>query len=113
MPPMRMKSLAAIHVMAAAPLNAQSFAHDFTFRSVVALSRFKGNQLAELRLYPVEEGYGDRLPKNGIPRLVADPGVSAAIFKEIDDATRQFGLPRLEWHMADGVGVVRTAVTAR
>ncbi len=41
-----------------------------------------------------------------------DPGVSAAIFKEIDDATREFGLPRLEWRMADGAGVVRTSVTA-
>lgn len=95
-----------------APLNAQSFAHEFTFRSVIALSRFKGNQLAELRLYPIEEGYGDRLPKSGIPRLVTDSGVSAAIFQEIDQATRQFGLPRLEWRMADGVGVVHASVSA-
>ncbi len=52
-----------------APLNRESFAHDFTFRSVIAVSRFEGNQLAELRLYPVEDGYGERLPLSGIPRL--------------------------------------------
>ncbi len=48
-----------------APLNRESFAHDFTFRSVIAVSRFEGNQLAELRLYPVEDGYGERLTLSG------------------------------------------------
>jgi poly-gamma-glutamate synthesis protein (capsule biosynthesis protein) len=91
-----------------APLNAASFAHDFTFRSVIAVSRFSGNQLAELRLYPIEDGYGERLPKSGIPRLVADESVSAAIFKQIDDATRRFGLPRLEWSVADNVAALRS-----
>ncbi|HEY5264982.1 MAG TPA: CapA family protein, partial [Steroidobacteraceae bacterium] len=65
-----------------APLNRASFAHDFTFRSVIAVSRFEGNQLAELRLYPVEDGYGDKLTTSGIPRLVTDHGVAAAIFKQ-------------------------------
>jgi poly-gamma-glutamate capsule biosynthesis protein CapA/YwtB (metallophosphatase superfamily) len=89
-----------------APLNAQSFAHDFTFRSVIAVSRFQGNQLAELRLYPIEEGYGDRLPKSGIPRLVTEQSVSASIFKEIDQATRRYGLPRLEWSITDNIATV-------
>jgi poly-gamma-glutamate capsule biosynthesis protein CapA/YwtB (metallophosphatase superfamily) len=90
-----------------APLNAQSFAHDFTFRSVIAVSRFQGNQLAELRLYPVEDGYGDRLPKSGIPRLVTDPTTSTAIFNEIEQATRQYGLPKLEWNVEAHVAVLR------
>jgi poly-gamma-glutamate capsule biosynthesis protein CapA/YwtB (metallophosphatase superfamily) len=79
-----------------APLNRDTFAHDFTFRSVIAVSRFDGNQLAEVKLYPVEDGYGERLTKSGIPRLVADPAVASAIFKQITDATLQFGLPRLD-----------------
>lgn len=91
-----------------APLNAATFAHDFTFRSVVAISRFEGNRLSELRLYPVEDGYGERLPKSGIPRLVADPAVSAAIFKQIQDATAEFALPRLDWTVSDNVAVVRS-----
>jgi poly-gamma-glutamate capsule biosynthesis protein CapA/YwtB (metallophosphatase superfamily) len=89
-----------------APLNAGSFAHDFTFRSVIAVSRFSGNQLADLRLYPIEEGYGDRLPKSGIPRLVSDGAVSAAIFKQIEGATRRYGLPQLDWQIADNVATV-------
>jgi poly-gamma-glutamate capsule biosynthesis protein CapA/YwtB (metallophosphatase superfamily) len=92
-----------------APLNRDSFAHDFTFRSVIAISRFDGNQLAELRLYPVEEGYGDKLPMSGIPRLVKDPALAAAIFKQITDATAQFGLPPLDLHAEQSVAVLRPA----
>jgi poly-gamma-glutamate capsule biosynthesis protein CapA/YwtB (metallophosphatase superfamily) len=90
-----------------AVLNRGSFAHEFTFRSVIALSRFDGNQLAELRLYPVEDGYGERLPLSGIPRLVKDPKVSAAIFKQITDATAGFGLPRLSLEVVGYVATVR------
>jgi hypothetical protein len=93
-----------------APLNRESFAHDFTFRSVIAVSRFEGNQLAELKLYPVEEGYGARLPLSGIPRLVTDPAVSAAIFKQIADATAHFGLPALDLGTAGNVAVLRPGV---
>ena len=96
-----------------APLNAASFAHDFTFRSVIAVARFSGDRLAELRLYPVEDGYGDRLPRSGIPRRVTDQNVSAAVFRQIEDATREYGLPRLEWNIADGVATLRAPVTAR
>jgi poly-gamma-glutamate capsule biosynthesis protein CapA/YwtB (metallophosphatase superfamily) len=94
----------------AAILNRQSFAHDFTFRSVVALSSFDGSQLGELRLYPVEDGYGERLTVSGIPRLVGDPAVAAAILKQITDATREFGLPPLEFSMAGNVAILRPAL---
>jgi len=90
-----------------APLNRGSFAHDFTFRSVIAVSRFEGNQLAELRLYPVEDGYGERLPLSGIPRLVKDPDMSAAIFKQVADATLRFGLPALHLTMNENVAILR------
>jgi poly-gamma-glutamate capsule biosynthesis protein CapA/YwtB (metallophosphatase superfamily) len=96
-----------------APLNEASFAHDFTFRSVIAVSRFQGNQLAELRLYPIEDGYGDRLPRSGIPRLVTDRSVSAAIFKQIEDQTRTYGLPALEWRITDNVAALSAAATTR
>jgi poly-gamma-glutamate synthesis protein (capsule biosynthesis protein) len=96
-----------------APLNEASFAHDFTFRSVVAVSRFQDNQLSELRLYPIEDGYGDRLPRSGIPRLVTDSAVAAAIFKEIEDQTRQYGLPAPDWHIADGVAAWSVPITKR
>ena len=76
-----------------APLNKVSFAHDFTFRSVIAVSRFDGNRFVELRLYPIEEGYGDRLTDSGIPRLVNDPAVGNAIIQQITAATALYGLP--------------------
>ncbi len=90
-----------------APLNRDSFAHDFTFRSVIAVSRFEGNQLAELKLYPVEDGYGERLPLSGIPRLVKDPGVSAAIFRQVADATAAFGLPPPAFTIKDNIAILR------
>jgi poly-gamma-glutamate synthesis protein (capsule biosynthesis protein) len=90
-----------------APLNRDSFAHDFTFRSVIAVSRFAGNQLAELRLYPVQGGYGERLPLSGIPRLVKDSGVAAAIFQQVQDATADFALPPLEYAIKDNTAVLR------
>jgi hypothetical protein len=96
-----------------APLNAQTFAHDFTFESVIAVSRFAGNGLAELRLYPIEEGYGERLPKSGIPRLVTDPKLAAAILSRIEEATRQFGLPALHWQIAQNVATLRVPATPR
>lgn len=95
-----------------APLNAQSFAHDFTFRSVIAVSLFAGNQLAELALYPVEDGYGERLPKSGIPRLVSDSDTAASIIKQITDATAQFGLPLLHVVMAGPVATLTPSTSA-
>ncbi len=90
-----------------APLNHEFFAHDFTFRSVIAVSRFEADQLAELRLYPVEDGYGERLPLSGIPRLVRDPAVCASIFGQVRDATMRFGLPQLEFRPVECVAVLR------
>jgi poly-gamma-glutamate synthesis protein (capsule biosynthesis protein) len=95
-----------------APLNRDSFAHDFTFRSVIAVSRFAGNQLAELRLYPVEDGYGERLTLSGIPRLVKDSGVAAAIFQQAADATAGFGLPPLDYTIKDNTAVLRPLPSA-
>jgi hypothetical protein len=63
--------------------------------------------LAEVKLYPVEDGYGERLPLSGIPRRVGEPKLSAAIVKEITDATRQFGLPPLDSQVSDNVAVLR------
>jgi poly-gamma-glutamate capsule biosynthesis protein CapA/YwtB (metallophosphatase superfamily) len=90
-----------------APLNRDSFAHDFTFRSVIAVSRFERNQLAEVRLYPVEDGYGERLPRSGIPRLASDERMAAAIFQQIVDATRRFGLPALDPAVSGNVAILR------
>ena len=90
-----------------APLNKASFAHDFTFRSVIAVSRFDGNRFVELRLYPIEEGYGDRLTDSGIPRLAADATVGNAIIQQVMTATARFGLPAPRIKFEDGAAVLR------
>jgi poly-gamma-glutamate capsule biosynthesis protein CapA/YwtB (metallophosphatase superfamily) len=92
-----------------APLNRDSFAHDFTFRSVIAVSRFDNNELAELRLYPLELGYGERLTRSGIPRLIGDPGLAAGVFRQISDATKRDGLPPLDLRVDQGVAILRPA----
>jgi hypothetical protein len=75
------------------------------------VSRFEGNQLAELKLYPVEDGYGERLTRSGIPRLVTDQSVATAIFKQISDATRQYGLPGLDLGIVDNVATLHPSPT--
>jgi poly-gamma-glutamate synthesis protein (capsule biosynthesis protein) len=90
-----------------APLNKASFAHEFTFESVVAACRFDGGRLVEVRLHPIEDGYGSKLTLSGIPRLVTERAVAARIFKRITDQTEHFGLPALKLAVADSVAVIQ------
>ena len=94
-----------------APLNQQAFAHAYTFQSVIAEVRFDGGQLAEVRLYPVELGYGDKLTTSGIPRIVSDAAKARGILQQIADQTAKFGLPRLALGYAGSVGIIRTGGT--
>ncbi len=91
-----------------APLNKASFAHAFTFQSVVAECRFEGNQLSQIELHPIEEGYGSRLPESGIPRSVTDEASAADIFEQIIRQTESFGLPKLNLtHTKKRTAVIR------
>lgn len=90
-----------------APLNAVSFAHAFTFQSVIARCRFNGNQLAQIELHPVEMGYGSKLTTSGIPRLVTDTALSAAILGQIDEQTARLGLPRLNMTRGKNSAIIR------
>jgi hypothetical protein len=60
----------------------------------------------ELRLYPIEEGYGDRLTDSGIPRLVEDSKVSNVIIQRITAASVRYGLPAPHIALQDGVAVL-------
>ena len=68
--------------------------------------------MAELRLYPVEDGYGERLPLSGIPRLVKDARVASAILQQVVDATAGFGLPPLDYTVKDNIAILRPARSA-
>lgn len=52
-------------------LNVGGFSNDETFETIIAQSRFEHGRLAELRIYPVDLGYGLKLTESGIPRLAS------------------------------------------
>ena len=90
-----------------APLNEASFAHDYTFQSVIAECRFEGGQLARIELRAIEEGYGSPLTQSGIPRVVTDAAAAAAIYRQVSDRTAAFGLPALKLSQDGATATVR------
>ena len=90
-----------------APLNAVTFAHDFTFHGVIAHCRFEHGQLARIDLDPLELGYGAPLTESGIPRLATDRTTIDAIAKELVDMTKAYDLPPLHVTRERGVIVLR------
>jgi Bacterial capsule synthesis protein PGA_cap len=78
-----------------APLNATSFPTPYTFQSILAQATFSRGRLATITLYPVWLGYGESLRTSGTPRLETRPDQALAIFHQIADRTRAYGLPPL------------------
>jgi poly-gamma-glutamate synthesis protein (capsule biosynthesis protein) len=71
-------------------INAESFAGEPPFQSIVSESRFDQGRLAELRLYPVELGYGMKLTESGIPRL-ASATKGLEILKRLQSISAPYG----------------------
>ena len=71
-------------------LNAQGFDDERVFQTVVAVSRFEGGRLSELRLHPVDLGYGLKLTRSGVPRL-ASPAAARAILERLQRLSRPYG----------------------
>jgi hypothetical protein len=72
------------------------------YRSVIAVCRFVSRQLAEIRLYPVDLGFGRPMSQRGRPML-AEPELAGAILHELRELSEPFGTT-IEVH--DGVGVI-------
>ncbi len=87
----------------AALLNARGFSDELVFQTVVAVSRFENGGLSELRLYPVDLGYGRTLTKSGIPRA-ASAEMSRAILERLARISRPYGT---EISIEENVGVIR------
>jgi poly-gamma-glutamate capsule biosynthesis protein CapA/YwtB (metallophosphatase superfamily) len=89
-------------------LNAQYFAGDLPFESVITESRFVRGRVAEIRLYPVDMGYGRKLTESGLPRTAAAEK-AMKILQRLQSASSAYGT-RIniesfpEWHY---VGVIR------
>ncbi|WP_404294891.1 CapA family protein (plasmid) [Microvirga sp. RSM25] len=73
------------------------------YESIITVSRFEQNQLAELRLYPVELGYSKRLANRGVPCLAPMPQAEA-ILRRLQKLSKPFGT---EITIENGVGVIR------
>ena len=87
----------------AALLNARGFSDEKVFQTVVAVSRFEGGKLAEIRLYPVDLGYGRTLTQSGVPRL-ASPEMGRQILERLRTQSRPYGTSIA---VEGNVGVVR------
>jgi poly-gamma-glutamate synthesis protein (capsule biosynthesis protein) len=84
-------------------LNANIFNDPLVFQSVVAVSRFEKGQLSEIRLVPVDLGYGLRLTQSGTPRL-ASPDVGRGILERLQRISRPYGTSIA---IEQDVGVIR------
>ncbi len=75
------------------------------YRSVIAVSRYEGGQVAEIRLYPVELGVADSAASKGVPRM-APPDVARQILGTLARLSRPFGTTI---EVEGNVGVIRPA----
>ncbi|WP_213290718.1 CapA family protein [Bradyrhizobium sp. sGM-13] len=79
------------------------FSDPVFYESIVTVSRFEQNRLAELRLYPIELGHSKRLANRGVPRL-ADAQQAKEILERLQKLSERFGT---QVFVDNGVGVIR------
>jgi poly-gamma-glutamate capsule biosynthesis protein CapA/YwtB (metallophosphatase superfamily) len=86
-----------------AVLNADEFPDEEVFQTVVSVCRFQAGRLAELKIYPVDLRYGERLEKSGVPRLAAPP-MARTILERLQKISQPFGTTIA---VEQNVGVIR------
>jgi poly-gamma-glutamate capsule biosynthesis protein CapA/YwtB (metallophosphatase superfamily) len=82
-------------------------ADQYIWESVIAMPRFSGKQLTELKLYPITLGYKKPRTQRGLPML-APPDLGRKI---IDDVTKFSAPLGTKVEFKDGVGVVSVGAT--
>lgn len=85
-------------------LNANGFADERMFQSIIILSKYDNNNLAEVKLYPIDLGYGNKLTQSGIPHF-ASPETGKKILTRIQTLSEQFGT-KINIH-EDGTGSIK------
>ena len=73
------------------------------WESVVAVAKWRGDQLTALELHPITLGFGQAEPVRGRPML-ADRELGRKIIGDLIERSRPFGTT-IEWR--DGIGVVK------
>ncbi len=82
-------------------------ADPYIWESVIAVPRFAGEQLAELKLYPISLGFRKPRPERGRPML-AGPELGKKIIDDVAKFSAPFGT-RVEFR--DGAGIVAVGTT--
>jgi poly-gamma-glutamate capsule biosynthesis protein CapA/YwtB (metallophosphatase superfamily) len=83
--------------------NAAAFAGQPPFDAMIAQSRFDHGKVVEIRLYPVDLGYGMKLTESGTPRL-AGPEQSQRILRYVQEISQRYGT-RIQ--IEGAIGIVR------
>jgi poly-gamma-glutamate capsule biosynthesis protein CapA/YwtB (metallophosphatase superfamily) len=83
--------------------NAAGFDDPRVFQTIIAVCRWRGGRVTEVRLHPIDLGYGQRLTSSGIPRLAA-PAMAQEILARLQRISAPYGT-RIE--IESGVGVIR------
>ncbi|VIO69130.1 Capsule biosynthesis protein CapA [Bradyrhizobium ivorense] len=83
------------------------FSDPIFYESIVTVSRFEQNQLAELRLLPIELGHSKRLANRGIPRF-APRRKAIAILERLQRLSKPFGT---QIAIENEIGVMRLQPT--
>jgi poly-gamma-glutamate synthesis protein (capsule biosynthesis protein) len=84
-------------------MNATVFDDERVFQSVVAVCRWERGRVAEVRLQPVDLGYGLPLTKSGTPR-VAPPAMARSILERLQRISKPYGTTIM---IEANVGVIR------
>ncbi|RXH31886.1 hypothetical protein XH99_10365 [Bradyrhizobium nanningense] len=79
------------------------FSDPVFYESIVAVSRFEQNRLAELRLYPLELDRSKRLANRGVPHLAAAPQ-ARAILERLQKLSKPF---ETQIAIENDVGLIR------
>jgi poly-gamma-glutamate synthesis protein (capsule biosynthesis protein) len=86
-----------------AVINAAGFDDERVFQTVVAVCRWERGKVAEVRLHPVDLGYGLPLTKSGTPRL-AQPAMARSILERLQRISKPYGTTI---EIDGSVGVIR------
>jgi poly-gamma-glutamate synthesis protein (capsule biosynthesis protein) len=84
-------------------LNARAFANEVTFQTMIAQSIFSTGRLNEIRIYPVDLGYGKKLTESGIPRI-ADPKQATTILNRLKEISKPYGT---NIEIGNNIGIIR------
>jgi poly-gamma-glutamate capsule biosynthesis protein CapA/YwtB (metallophosphatase superfamily) len=83
--------------------NARDFADPNQFESVIAISRFVGGKVSEIRLHPIDLGVSVQGAGRGVPAS-ADPVVGKRILERLQSLSAPFGT-RIT--IENGIGIIR------